>query len=125
MWSFEEVKQYFAMPFLELVYEAHRIHRQNFKPNEIQLCTLLSIKTGACPEDCAYCPQSAHFKTNLKVEKLMDLPEIVKACRQAKKGGATRFCMGAAWRSPSEKSLEKIEKAVEEEEKERMKKYYV
>lgn len=107
-WSFEEIKLLFETPLLEIVYQAQSIHRKHFKPNHLQLCTLLSIKTGACPEDCAYCPQSGHYNTKLKAEKLMELTDIVQACRIAKKQGATRFCMGAAWRNPPEKSLEKI-----------------
>lgn len=107
-WSVKEIQRLFDIPLLEIVNRAQRIHQKNFKKNHLQLCTLLSIKTGACPEDCAYCPQSGHYNTQLKTEKLMDLPLVVKACQEAKKQGATRFCMGAAYRSPTEKQLEKV-----------------
>jgi biotin synthase len=112
-WDFEAIQKLFDLSLLELVYRAQCIHRKFFKKNTIQLCALLSIKTGACPEDCAYCPQSAHYNTQLKVEKLMSLPDIIKAAEEAKEQGATRFCMGAAWRSPPEKSLAKITEIIQ------------
>lgn len=94
----------FRTAVLELVYQAAEVHRQNFNPREIQLSTLLSIKTGGCPEDCAYCPQSAHHNTNLGKEQMMDVDEIVEKAKIAKSRGASRFCMGAAWRVPNPKT---------------------
>jgi biotin synthase len=91
-----------------LLFKAQVVHRQNFRPNEIQLSTLLSIKTGTCPENCGYCPQSAHFNTGIKKEKLLEVEEVVKSAQKAKDSGATRFCMGAAWRSPPKKDLPKV-----------------
>lgn len=107
-WTTEDVTNLFALPLLELIYQAQVIHRQNFKPNEVELCTLLNIKTGACPENCAYCSQSGHYKTDLKKEKLLAVNEIVEKALLAKANGATRFCMGAAWRSPPAKDFPKI-----------------
>ena len=95
----------FGLPFLDLVFQAAEIHRQNFNPREIQLSTLLSIKTGGCPEDCAYCPQSAHHNTNLGKEQMMDVDEIVEKAKIAQSRGASRFCMGAAWRGPKPKDV--------------------
>jgi len=99
-WTREEVRGLFALPFPELMFLAARIHRENFDPSEVQISTLLSIKTGGCPEDCAYCPQSAKYSTGVKAEKLMDLGAVLAEARAAKVDGASRFCMGAAWRSP-------------------------
>jgi biotin synthase len=96
------------MPFLDLVTKAHTAYKANFKKNEMELCALLSVKTGTCPEDCAYCPQSAHYKTGVAKEKLLPLAEVVKQARLAKDNGATRFCLGAAWRSPTKKGMPKI-----------------
>ncbi len=107
-WTKPEVQALFELPFNDLLFRAHSLHRQYFNPNEVQLSTLLSIKTGACPEDCAYCPQSAHYKTDLPIEKLISIDQVVEAAQCAKKAGATRFCMGAAWRSPKDKDLEKV-----------------
>jgi len=104
-WSRSEVEQLFNMPLLDLVFEAQQVHRQNFKANRVQTSTLLSIKTGACPEDCAYCPQSARYDTGLSREQLMAVDEVVERAKAAKKTGATRFCMGAAWRAPREKDF--------------------
>jgi biotin synthase len=106
--SFEAIEKIFEQPLLETIYQAKTIHQKHFPDNAMQLCTLLSIKTGACPEDCAYCPQSAHYRTSVEAEKLMEISEVVKACKAAKKNGATRFCMGAAYRSPPEKSFANI-----------------
>ncbi len=103
----------FALPFSELLYRAQTLHRKYFDPREVQISTLLSIKTGGCPEDCAYCPQSAHFETGVKAEKLMDLKTVLGEAKAAKDGGATRFCMGAAWRSPKDRDLEKVCEMVE------------
>src|SRR3990167_9670343 len=105
LWNQSEVEQIFSLPFIALIFKAQDIHRQHFDASEMELCTLLSIKTGSCPEDCAYCPQSAHYNTGLQKEKLFDLEEVKKHAQIAKKNGATRFCMGAAWRSPPKKDF--------------------
>ena len=99
-WTLEEVESLFALPFNDLLFQAQTIHRANFDPNRIQLSRLLSIKTGKCPEDCKYCPQSAHYDTGLEKEDLVDVSTVLSAARDAKEGGASRFCMGAAWRGP-------------------------
>jgi biotin synthase len=107
-WTREEVRALFALPFTELVFRAAEVHRANFDPSEVQISTLLSIKTGGCPEDCAYCPQSAKFDTGLDAGKLMSLDAVLTEARAAKAGGASRFCMGAAWRSPKDRDLDKV-----------------
>lgn len=107
-WSLDEVRALFALPFSDLIYHAQRVHRLYFDPNQVQISTLLSIKTGACPEDCSYCSQSIRFETGLKSEPLMDLTEVMEKARAAKANGATRFCMGAAYRSPKPKQLAQI-----------------
>ncbi len=107
-WHIDEVLALFAMPFNDLIYQAQTIHRQNFDPNEVQVSSLLSIKTGACSEDCGYCPQSARFDTGLKSEPLMCVEDVLAAAQQAKDQGASRFCMGAAWRKPKDKDVEKV-----------------
>jgi biotin synthase len=107
-WTRAEVLDLFALPFPDLMFEAQRIHRQNFDPREVQISTLLSIKTGGCPEDCAYCPQSARYDTGVKAEKLMELATVLAEARAAKAAGASRFCMGAAWRSPKDRDLDKV-----------------
>ena len=107
-WTRDEVRALFALPFPELIFRAAQVHRDNFDPSEVQISTLLSIKTGGCPEDCAYCPQSAKFDTGVKAEKLMDLEVVLAEARAAKAGGASRFCMGAAWRSPKDRDLDKV-----------------
>jgi biotin synthase len=107
-WTREEVRALFALPFTELVFRAGEIHRAYFDPTEVQISTLLSIKTGGCPEDCAYCPQSAKFDTGLGAGKLMSLEAVLTEARAAKAGGASRFCMGAAWRSPKDRDLDKV-----------------
>src|SRR5580698_5228667 len=99
-WSLSEVEGLFALPFMDLVFEAQRVHRANHEPNTVQTSTLLSIKTGACPEDCAYCPQSVRYETAVTREALLDLATVREAAVRAKASGATRFCMGAAYRSP-------------------------
>jgi biotin synthase len=104
-WTHEEIAHLYEMPFMELMFEAQSTHRQHFHPNEMELCSILNIKTGACPENCAYCSQSGHFKTGLQREKLLNLEEVIQQATEAKKNGAVRFCMGAAWRSPSKKDL--------------------
>jgi biotin synthase len=112
-WTREEVRALFALPFPQLVYEAARVHRMHFDPCEVQISTLLSIKTGGCPEDCAYCPQSAQYDTGIKAEKLMSLDAVVSEARAAKAAGASRFCMGAAWREPKERDLDTVCEMVE------------
>ncbi len=107
-WSFKEIESFFKMPFNDLILRAQIMHKKYFKKNEVQLSTLLSIKTGSCPEDCSYCPQSAHHNTNLKKEKLIDIEKVEKAAIQAKKQGSTRFCLGAAWRKPTDKDLKVV-----------------
>ncbi len=107
-WSREEVAGLFALPFNELLFTSHSVHRRYFDPNRVQISTLLSIKTGGCPEDCAYCPQSVHFDTTVESEKLIPLEDVVAAARLAKDNGATRFCMGAAYRNPKPKQLTAI-----------------
>ena len=112
-WSIGEVKALFAMPFNDVLYLAHGVHRSNFPPDEVQVSTLLSIKTGACPEDCAYCPQSARFNAGLEREPLMEPADVIAAARTARDSGATRFCMGAAYRSPSDGQVDRIVEMVE------------
>ncbi|WP_022954450.1 biotin synthase BioB [Leucothrix mucor] len=107
-WTVEEVEELFDLPFNDLIFRAHQLHRENFQPNEVQISTLLSIKTGACPEDCSYCSQSAINDTGLEKERLLELEAVKSAAAEAKANGATRFCMGAAWRNPTDKSLDKV-----------------
>ncbi|MDP5056004.1 MAG: biotin synthase BioB [Marinomonas hwangdonensis] len=104
-WSQAEVKALFDLPFMDLMFRAQTVHRENFTPNEVQVSTLLSIKTGACPEDCKYCPQSGHYNTELEKEKLMEVRKVLEEAALAKEKGASRFCMGAAWKHPSEKDF--------------------
>ncbi len=113
-WRLDEVLALFALPFNDLLARAQAVHRAHHDPNAVQVSTLLSIKTGACPEDCAYCPQSARFRTGLKVEKLMALDDVVDRARAAKQAGATRFCMGAAWRGPRDRDLDKVSEMIAE-----------
>jgi biotin synthase len=107
-WTREEVRALFTLPFPDLMFRAAQVHRENFDPSEVQISTLLSIKTGGCPEDCAYCPQAARYDTGVKAEKLMSLDAVLGEARAAKAGGASRFCMGAAWRSPKDRDLENV-----------------
>jgi biotin synthase len=111
-WNRNEIESFFALPFHELVYRAQTEHRTRFDPSRVQISSLLSIKTGACPEDCAYCPQSIHHGTGLEREPLRPLEEVVAAAQRAREQGATRFCMGAAWRSPKDRDLEAVEEMV-------------
>ncbi|WKB53498.1 biotin synthase BioB [Eleftheria terrae] len=111
-WPLEAVEALFARPFNDLLFEAQRVHRDHFQPNEVQLSTLLSIKTGGCPEDCAYCPQSVHYDTGVEAGKLMDSAEVLAAVTAAREQGATRFCMGAAWRAPKDRDVEKVAELV-------------
>ena len=107
-WSLAQVEELFNLPFNDLLFKAQQVHREHFNPNEVQLSTLLSIKTGGCSEDCGYCPQSAHHDTGLEASKLLDVDRVKEAALEAKKNGATRFCMGAAWRQPKDRDIEKI-----------------
>jgi len=107
-WSVDAVLALFDLPFPELLYRAQTVHRSHFAPDRVQLSQLLSIKTGGCPEDCAYCPQSARYQTGVQNQALLPLDEVVDAARKAKDGGATRFCMGAAWRGPKDRDLEPV-----------------
>ncbi len=107
-WSRAEIRDLFSLPFPDLMFQAQAIHRANFDPTEVQVSTLLSIKTGGCPEDCAYCPQSAKYDTGVKAEKLMSLDKVLAEAQAAKDAGASRFCMGAAWRSPKDRDLDKV-----------------
>jgi biotin synthase len=107
-WSRAEVGALFELPFNDLLYRAHDVHRQNFDPNAVQISTLLSIKTGGCPEDCSYCPQSVHYDTELENERLLDVEAVVAAAQTARAAGASRFCMGAAWRNPRGKNFERV-----------------
>jgi len=104
-WTLAEVQTLFALPFNDLMFQAQTVHRQNFNANEVQVSTLLSIKTGACPEDCKYCSQSARNKTNLEKEGLLEVEKVLEAAEKAKSMGSTRFCMGAAWRNPKERDM--------------------
>ena len=104
-WTHEEVQALFDLPFNDLMFKAQTVHRENFNPNEVQVSTLLSIKTGACPEDCKYCSQSSRYKTDLEKEKLMEVEKVLEAAAAAKAQGSTRFCMGAAWRNPKERDM--------------------
>ena len=113
-WTLPEVEALFAQPFSDLLFRAQGVHRRHFRPNEVQISTLLSIKTGACPEDCAYCPQSVRYDTGLEREALMEVENVVAAAREAKARGATRFCMGAAYRSPKARQLETIKAMIRE-----------
>ncbi len=107
-WARGEVRALFDLPFPELMFQAQCAHRQNFDPTEVQISTLLSIKTGGCPEDCAYCPQSARYDTGVRAEKLMALDTVLGEARAAKAAGASRFCMGAAWREPKDRDLDSV-----------------
>ena len=107
-WKIDEIKALFELPFNDLLFKAHSIHRETFDPNKVQVSSLLNIKTGACPEDCSYCSQSSKYDTGLEREKLMEIDEVLKQAQNAKNKGATRFCMGAAWRNPTDKSLDKV-----------------
>jgi biotin synthase len=113
-WTLPEVAGLLAMPLIELLYHAQRVHRQHHEPNTVQMSTLLSIKTGACPEDCAYCPQSVRYDTGLEREELMEVETVRQHALRAKQAGATRFCMGAAYRSPKAKDLEIIARMIRE-----------
>ena len=113
-WTLDEARTVNRLPFNDLLFHAQRVHRRNFDPNQVQVSTLLSIKTGGCPEDCAYCPQSVRYDTGVEREELLELDAVVAAAKQAKADGATRFCMGAAYRSPKPRQLESIKAMVRE-----------
>lgn len=112
-WTRSELDELYALPFNDLLFKAHQIHRKNFDPNQIQASSLLSIKTGSCPEDCKYCPQSAHYNTGLTKQDLLEVKEVLAKAEQAKNTGANRFCMGAAWRKPNNKDFQKVLAMVE------------
>lgn len=107
-WTVEEIAALYELPFMDLMFQAQSVHRKHFNPNKIQVSSLLSIKTGKCPEDCAYCPQSVRHSSELTVDPLMPLTEVLHAAKQAKAQGSSRFCMGAAWRSPKDKELDLV-----------------
>lgn len=111
-WSVEAVQQLLDLPFMELLYRAQTVHRQHWPDGEIELATLLSVKTGGCPENCGYCPQAAEFDTGVKAEKLMSVEEVTRAAKAAQNAGATRFCMGAAWRAPKDRDIEKMNELI-------------
>nr|WP_028110515.1 biotin synthase BioB [Ferrimonas futtsuensis] len=104
-WTREEVDTLFNLPFMELMFQAQQVHRQYHDPKKVQVSTLLSIKTGACPEDCKYCPQSAHYRTDIDKERLMEVEQVLESARKAKAAGSQRFCMGAAWKNPKERDM--------------------
>ena len=112
VWPVADVVALFELPFNDLLWRAQQVHREHFDANEVELATLLSIKTGGCPEDCGYCPQSAHHDTGVTAQKMMPVDEVVAAAKAAKDSGATRFCMGAAWRSPKDRDLDAVEDMV-------------
>ncbi|UMM63274.1 biotin synthase BioB [Aristophania vespae] len=113
-WSRAEINAIFTLPFPELIFKAQQVHRQHFDPTKIQISTLLSIKTGGCPEDCAYCPQSAHHEKSVERENLMALDKVITEAKAAKKAGAERFCMGAAWKAPKDRDLDPVCEMVRE-----------
>ena len=108
VWTVAEIEALFALPFNDLLMRAQEVHRANFDPNEVELATLLSVKTGGCPEDCGYCPQAARYQTGVESEPTLPLDVVLKHARAAKEGGATRFCMGAAWRQPKQRDIERV-----------------
>ena len=112
-WTVSKVEALYQLPLMDLIFKAQQVHRENFNPNEIQRSALISIKTGGCPEDCNYCSQSARYKSTDR-EALMQVQEVVEAAKEAKEKGATRFCMGAAWRGPKEKELEVVSQMIRE-----------
>lgn len=112
-WSVAHVEALFALPFNDLLFEAQQVHRRHFDPNGVQLSTLLSVKTGGCPEDCGYCPQAARYHTNVANEAMLPLETVVAAAQAAREQGATRFCMGAAWRGPKNRDLAKVAEMVQ------------
>jgi biotin synthase len=114
IWSVSEVEHLYQLPFSELMARAGQVHHENFPSGDIELATLLSIKTGGCPEDCSYCPQAARYHTGIEATKLMDLNEVLVAAKAAKAAGSNRFCMGAAWREPKDRDIEKVTQMIKE-----------
>ena len=104
-WTIDQVETLFQLPFMDLLFQAQQVHRQHHAANQVQVSTLLSIKTGACPEDCKYCPQSAHYRTDVERERLLEVESVLEAAKKAKNSGATRFCMGAAWKNPKSRDM--------------------
>src|SRR5207244_7693644 len=113
-WPVDEVLALFDLPFNDLMFRAQQVHRAQFPNADVELATLLSIKTGGCEEDCGYCPQAARYDTGVEAKKILELDTVLAAAREARANGATRFCMGAAWRSPKERDMEKVEAMVRE-----------
>ncbi len=114
VWTIQEAEALFQKPLFELLFEAQKVHRENFDPTKIQVSRLLSIKTGKCSEDCKYCSQSVRYDTGLDAEKLMEVQQVIEAAKKAKEDGASRFCMGAAWRNPKDRDMPYIQKMIEE-----------
>ena len=112
-WSVQAVQDLLDLPFHELMFRAQTVHREYWPAGDVELATLLSVKTGGCPENCGYCPQSAEFDTDVKAQKLMNVDEVTRAAQAAKDAGATRFCMGAAWRSPKDRDIEKVSELIQ------------
>lgn len=113
-WSLQEINDLYALPFNDLMFQAQSVHRQHFDPNQVQVSTLLSIKTGACPEDCKYCPQSARYDTGVEKERLLEIGKVIERAKEAKAAGSTRFCMGAAWRNPKARDMPYVTDMVRE-----------
>ena len=113
-WTRDQVLSLFNQPFNDVLFDAQVVHRKHFNPNQVQLSTLLSIKTGACPEDCKYCPQSARYDTGLEKEKLLQIEQVIEAAKIAKASGSSRFCMGAAWRSPHDRDIPAVAEMIRE-----------
>ena len=113
-WSISQVEELYALPFQTLMSRAAKVHQENFPEGDIELATLLSIKTGGCPEDCSYCPQAARYHTGVEATKLMDVEEVLEAAKAAKAAGSNRFCMGAAWREPKDRDIEKVATMIRE-----------
>ena len=107
-WSVAAIETLFELPFPELIHRAQTVHRENFDPRQVEFATLLSVKTGGCPEDCGYCPQAARYDTGVEASRLMEPAQVLQAAQRAKAAGATRFCMGAAWRAPKDRDLSLI-----------------
>jgi biotin synthase len=113
-WTVQQIADLFELPFNDLLYRAQQVHREHFDAQEVELATLLSIKTGGCPEDCGYCPQAARYDTGVEAQKILPLDTVLAAAREAQAHGATRFCMGAAWRAPKDRDLDHVEEMVRE-----------
>src|SRR5205085_8895751 len=111
-WTVDAVRALVELPFNELVFRAQAVHREHFDPTLVELATLLSVKTGGCPEDCGYCPQSVHYDTGIAAAKMLEPQEVLAAAQRARDAGATRFCMGAAWRAPKDRDIEKVAELV-------------